>query len=516
MNTATHAIVDLSTNAAVVTGSGADMMQRSDLLSQPTRYALRAVTPPTAPERVVVGSGSAPQPSITVPTAVTVAARNIVPGVTIDREAEARIESDLSTLDECGLKRPDKWFAAGTDMLDVGHSTYHALHQGYDELPAFREAAEAAISKIEAEHRRDVVVTLDGNRPPRLDTDGRLHIGDESVVVSADGWRAMARMLPEVLPGQSGEKSWLVQMSASARAAAVTDAFDRHASAVKLGAKTRKVMLRLRDDDKVGPALWSVNGPRYPGRPTDADAVLRRMIGMVDGTPDGSTARGSVVIDPNTSRMTAEVVWWNTTIVNPAVGDVFRAFVRGSTRDDGLGAYYGAGGVEAIRCINCSTAESVAEVIRGIHRSVDGVLRAVDATAAARDMITPLLRKWGYVADRDMTLTVVETDPDSGEEVERTLVSPDEIFAAICADGDLLGACLKDAGILRDSAVEILLSAHKDETAVGRMDGSALDIVRAIAKAAQHRSLDVFQRAAMERGSGQLLAILADGSIVAG
>jgi hypothetical protein len=491
----THQIID-GNGKSIVQGIGADLFARADLLSKPG-YKLVALTPTDAAPVAAPFPGSTFGVQTPPPAKVT--------GQVTDMAAKARIDADRAAVVACGLKAPEVWFTPGTDMMDCGEQTYFGLKKGYDDLRSFRESAMEGVRFIESLNRTDHVVAFDGANVPTVDGNGNLHVNGHEIRMTAEGLTALLAWFPEVFP--SG-KSWALQMGPKALGASITDGFERYAAMVaRTNGKGKRVQLRVQ-----GPAdnraLWTVVGPKYPGRATDADAILKRMVAMVDGTPDGGKARGSVTIDPNTSRLNAEVVWWNQHIgANPKVGDVFRAFVRATSRDDGKGAYSGSGGIEAIRCINCSLAESVMEVIRGIHRSEAGVMAAVDATAKAVDMVSPLIQRFAVVAEVDCALNVEQ----DGATV--TLENPADIYGVICADGELLGDVLKDAGIARDAMVEMLLTAHKGEQAEGRMDGSLADIVRATAKAAQDRKLDVFQRAAIEAGSGRLLRILSDGTI---
>jgi hypothetical protein len=336
---------------------------------------------------------------------------------------------------------------------------------------------------------------------------GNVVINGHEVSVNADG---LSALMGSSFLGFSAiadwSPRWALAMSPKVRADAFNEGFDRIKSALRKNNEEKSFLARVRNGNHGGRVLWSVNGPRYPGRATDADAILQRMIDTMAATPEGRSARGSVVIDPNTSRMTAEVVYWNTTIVTPKVGDVFRAFIRATSRDDGRGAFVGSSGVEAVQCINCTTSESVVEDLRKAHRSAKTLLATVDKTIGSGSRIEPLIARWRKVADVDLSLTI---DVDGAD---RT-VSGDDVWAVICNDGDLLAAALKDAGIQRDIATEMLLSAHRSESALGRMDNTLADIPRAVAKAAQDRRLDLFQRAAVEAMSGQMLAILADGTI---
>jgi len=504
----THQIVDDSGNV-LATGLGADLLSRADLLENSSNKLITIDRDPNDNHYTQGGTADDIDTShVRTPGQMSTSQSDV-----------ARVLEDRAIVAAMGLAAPEAFFAPGTDMMACGEETYHAMKRGYDDLPSFRDAAEAVIKRIEGENRRDYIATVDATNFPTLSDDGWLRVDGRKTMMSSGGLCALMARFPEVFNGgrtagtrENAATRWALDMGPKARAAAITDGFERYAHGVKKGSlKPRKVMLRMRDGapGKATPVLWAAMGPKYPARKTDADAILREMINVVAATPGGDTVRGEVVLDPNTSRVQAEAVYWNTKIVTPKVGDIFRAFVRGSTRDDGMGAFHGSGGVEAIRCINCTTAESVAEIIKGIHRSEAGVMEAVRKLGGAHSMMEPLLTKWGYVGACDLALVV----DDEGAEV--TLSEPDAIFAAICADGELLGECLKDASIARDTAVELLLSAHKSEAALGRMDGSMLDIVRATAKAAQDRRLDVFQRAAMENASGHMLKILADGTIEA-
>lgn len=498
----THQIID-GNGKSVLLGLGADLFLRADLLSQPGYKLVKVdgsdATPPEAPERTVgPTNGANGQTGYTAPAKVV--------GTVTDKAAEARILGDRAALRACGLAEPEILYKPGSDMMAGGEEVYFRMEQDYNARPDFDVQARDAIAYVANQHRRDVVVGVDADAYPSVDVQGWLHIGGKTAQMSPEGLGALVRKFPEVFPGA---ERYLLQTGASALGACMTDAFQRYGAGVKSGAfKARSMQLRIKDGKDGQPVLWAVVGPRYPGRATDADTILGKLVDLLGAGEH--MPKGTVAIDPNTSRMVADVAWWNTTIgANPKVGDVFRAFIGMQSRDDGMGAYTGSGGVEAIRCINCTTAQSVAEAARGEHRSVQSVMRAVDATLDARNAIGPMLERWGYVANVDCALVVEE----KGEDV--TITDRADIVSTIWSNGDLLAECLRDVGIARDAAVEMVLSAWKSEDDQGRMDGSLVDTVRAVAKAAQDRRLDVFQRASMEAASGTLLRILSDGTIEA-
>lgn len=477
---ATHAIIDLSTNAHVVTGIGADLFGRSDLLGQPTRYKL--VT-------LAVSNNNSPAPA---------PERIIVPGTSIDPVGKARIEAAEEAMRSTGLAPSATWFAAGTDMLECGEQVFHAeVRKVTDMLPA-EVALDAAIAFIASQKRRDCVIDDLGDLTYR-----------DGCLVRADGHKArlsthaltqLFRRYPEV----KWSDRWATAMSESARDAAINDGIDRWKQMVKDNVVApRASMLRVMTakDDRI---IYAVVGPTYPARLSDADAILA----VVKGKVQGMGARAEIVIDPNTSRLVGRVAWADTTIVNPKVGDIFNATITFTSRDDAGGRFRGNAGVIRVRCINCSLSETSFGEGDAIHRSAKAVLDAAGRVVANTDKIQPLLRLWGYLRGSECAVEVERENADGDNETV-TLTKPEEIATALCSDGEYLAAGLRDAGIARDVAVEIILRGWTTTEAEGDTDGSIADVVNAVTRAAQDRALDRFQQHAMEIAGGRLVKLFA-------
>lgn len=429
-------------------------------------------------------------PVVEVVTPAPAPARVVVAGKTIDPDAAARIARNRAILTESGIALPEAWFAAGTDMLDCGREAFFSMAREFESQVPFVDAARSAIQAITDQRRVDYVVEPGDVRRIRLE-DGWLKFDGREARIGMSALRDLLGKYSEVFPAAG---RWASVMGKSALEAAVNDGFDRWSRENT----DRGVQFRTRRHAITGePIVWAVVGPQYPGRATDADAILKAMIRQIG---NDRAVKGEITVDPNNGRMLARAIWQDTTIKNPAVGDIFRATLVGQTRDDAKGAFRGSGGVTAIRCINCSLAESTWGEGRGIHRSVESVLKAVSGSFDGfRGKADKLLSSWGYMTEADLE---VETD-------DGTVLSGTDAVAAYCAQSDVVLAGWESAGLRADEAEPILLDAVARERDAGRVDGTLADVIRAIAAMAQDRRVDSFARVEIETLSGRLVPILA-------
>lgn len=418
------------------------------------------------------------------------APRVVIPGKTIDSEGAARIAATRAILTGSGIAAPEAWFAAGTDMLPCGEAVFRSIAQDFERQIPFRDAAELAIQGIIGQNRRDVIVEPGDVSRIRFE-DGWLRVNGRKARIGMTALRDLMARFSEVFPAAG---RWASVMGRAALEAAIADGFDRWR-----GQEDRAVQLRIRDHSVTGePIVWAVVGAQYPGRPTDADAILRAMLAQVGGD---RSVKGEIVVDPNSGEMTARAVWMDRTIKNPKVGDVFQATLVARTRDDAKGAFTGNGGITAIRCINCSLATSTFGEGRGIHRSQASIDKAVkSAFSGFRKQADGLLAHWGY-----LTSAALEVEGDDGEVIrdfERAIPSLVE------GDADVVAA-LSGLNIEAESAANMMRAAYVGEREAGRVDGTLADVVRIMAKVAQDRRLSNQQRIEMEIASGRLIPILA-------
>jgi hypothetical protein len=476
-------IIDLTGNPIATSADGGTLFARLADLNGPrgdAGYTLRRV--PAAPP--VETTPAAPAP--------VEVDRVVIPGKTIDEAGAARIAATRAILTASGIAVPEAWFSAGTDMLPAGEAVFHSIARDFDSQIPFRDAAELAINGIRGQNRRDVIVDPGDVSRIRLE-DGWLRINGRRARIGMSALRDLMGKYSEVFPAAG---RWASVMGRAALEASIADGFDRWGHR---DAADRPVQLRIRDHGVTGePVVWAVVGAQYPGRPTDADAVLRAMLAQVG---NDRTVKGEVTLNPNTGELTARAVWMDRTIKNPKVGDIFQATLIARTRDDAKGAFSGNGGITAIRCINCSLAQSTFGEGRGIHRSQASIDKAVrSAFNGFRKQADDLLSHWGY-----LTAAELEVEDDDGTPI----AAPEEALVKLGETDSDVVAALSGVGVDAPIMGEMLRAAYVGERDAGRMDGSLADVVRAIAKMGQDRRLDNQQRIEAEIASGRLIPILA-------
>jgi hypothetical protein len=426
--------------------------------------------------------------------ALTPEPRVKIAGQTVNESAKARIETMNAAAKAAGFGFDGTLYAFGTDMMECGKDRFHSLVREYADQDLFVDVGAQFIAAVANEHRRDIVIN--DMSTAKLDADGWLRVDGRKTKLSAGGLVMLMQRFASVFPSA---RAWATVMSPDARAMAITDGFARLG---KLTGTSKGAMLRVRDDAETGePLVWACVGPSFPGRTSDADEIVRGIIADLRERGVAKDARGIIDYDRPTSRMQAKILYSAEHVTDPAVGDVFRGGIVASTRDDGGGKLRAMSFLERVRCINCTTNEASITEGERIHRGNGAAIvqAAVAAVARGNDRLQPIIDGWRELRNVAFALEV--------DGVEVTEV--DAVFAAAVDHPDLLAAGLKDAGIGRDVAVEMLLSGWQLGEADGDNTGSMADLINAVTRAAQSKELDAFQRFAMERASGMLIPILA-------
>lgn len=484
----THIIINESTGQIAQKGEPSQLM---GLLASTYPYAQGWRLKPEGAAPAVVAVARMTVAAAATVTPSVAPQRVVVPGKTVDVVGAGRIAEQEAAAKAAGFQLPPTWFAAGTDMLDCGVARFRTLAKEHADLPYARAVFAEAAERFRAERRRDVVINDMAGAV--LDATGTLRINGRTVGLTMAGLKALMARFPSL----GWNYNWAEKMSPDARAMAITDGFARLRNASD---SERACMLRVRDGRDGSPQLYAVVGPKFPGLATDADKCLMEMARVV-----ASDARGEVLYNPETTEIIARATYNAPITLDPKVGDVFRGGIVATTRDDGRGKWRGSSSLTRIICINCTIAESNVDDGARVHRgNGEGFMRDIaQIMNSGMERIAPIT-----IAFRDLRAlqAQVMVEDENGGEVA---LHDREILPALAdglafPGGDALALALKDAGIARDTAVELLLRSFDQEPG----DDFA-SIANAVTRMAHQRELDAFQRFAVERASGILIPAFA-------
>lgn len=474
----THRLIDAA-GAVYFAGSSADCFVEQGKHPRPATLRFERIGTPT------------PTPAREVRPLATTPAPCVVALVTADEaRAAADIAADVAALAAGGLAPDETYFAPGTEMLEVGVDRYWSLRRPVEACAPVADEARALVARIGSEERRDVVVDADKLGRATFDAGGHLTIPGVS-----GGVRLNRKSLGDLLSRNSdvfpSAKAWALSMGAEALAAAVTDGFRRGAKADTLKDSTFRTRNHAETGERV---VWAVVGPKYPGRLTDADQSIPKIVRALSL----ENARGEWTYDPMTAAVEFTGTWVKPITV-PRVGEIWQGYVKLRTRDDGQGRIWVSAGGRRILCVNCTEAPFDGEALGQIHRGTpeEVIRKAIEEGRGRMAQIRPLLERWGVLAD-------VVGELQIGEET----VTGTDALTAMCLAPDMLGRTLKAEGIAIDSYVAATHAAFEVEPG-----DSVLALLNAVTRSAHEaRFLDAAQRWAIERRAGQLVRILADGT----
>ena len=439
----------------------------------------------------------APAPAVPAPVpAVAVAAPVVSAGfhdLVVDEEKGAKIEAAAAKVRAAGFALPDPWFAPGTRLMQVGVDKYRTTYGKWADRPLAGQSMESVAQRIREERRTDFVVRLGDLR---MDASGGLgRKGSASSPIESTAWPRIYGMLRDGGVLRDGGKL-LMDLEPATRAMVVNE---------RLAAcdPDKEVKIGLRRNASTGGwAVFRAVSTRYP---TDgqADAVLAS---MAKGIKDLGW-RGSVVYDTGTTRVSWDACHMADPVsLDPAVGDVFRAGVKGGTHDAGGGRFWLVAFAGRIVCINCTIMDAYAPGIEQVHRgSMAAVLAGIPRVVSKAVSIIPT-----FATDwRKLRNTPVKgfawdgvVSPSQAREIEDVPTA----LRALSAAGKL------DHGTARDALVQHMLNAHKAEPGTG----SLADVLNAATRAAHEGLVDAIQRDVLERQAGALVPVLARAARKAG
>jgi hypothetical protein len=241
----------------------------------------------------------------------------------------------------------------------------------------------------------------------------------------------------------------------------------------------RSTVLRHRDaPDGSGRSLYAVVSPSYGAH--DADAIAQDLARMAPGD-----VSGAVVYDADRAALTWELASMRD--VPPVVGEVWKAGLRGGSKDDGTGSAWNSGAFWRAICCNLTT--EVLETSRsrqrhrGQHVSERFRVQLLEAWKAMGPAFDTFRNRWTVLAD------TAATDILGGDSVT------DAIANLVDQDKGLRDA----VGIKRDALVAMLLQSHSNDPG-----DSLADVVNAVTRLHEAK-LTIPARAAVEAHAGVMV-----------
>lgn len=408
---------------------------------------------------------------------------------TVDNGKAKVIAAQETAMRAQGWSLPRPHYAAGTRLLQMGVNAYKATHLEWAKRPLAVDALEDVATHIEAEQRTDVVVRLGDLR---MDADGCLgRKGGPSRPIEWTAWDRIysalqgARVLPD------GSKL-LRELTPTTRAAVVNERI----LAVN---PDKEVKLGLRKNADGQWSIFRVVSPRYP---TDGQApVILRALARQLRDKD---FRGEVIYNPGTTTVRFNMAHMADPMeLDPVVGDIFRAGVKGSTNDAGMGRFKINPFAGRIVCINCTVMDAYAPGYSRIHRGsmAEAMEAASNVAQKAVDVLPVFAADWSRAR---LTHTDMIEWRKLGLGKKAAAEARESVPGAL--EG-MVRAGKIGAGTHRDALVQHMLNAHKAEPGRGSI-GTVADLLNAVTRAAHESMMDAIQRDRLERQAGALLPVI--------
>jgi hypothetical protein len=303
-----------------------------------------------------------------------------------DDAAAARINASQDALRNAGVNvdASRQLFDTGTRMADSGYDKQAERAAEHAAKSPLREASRALVDAIQAERRRDHIVTA-GELGKALAINGAL---------TFDGMKLREQAVRGLL-GRLKSPALGYVLGLRERIGA-QDATPEHKASDKAellevlrheAARYENVKLRLRTRAGLGD-VFAIMSPEYT--PADAPEVLPEVIDALPGD-----AKGSFAYDPVTTTWELRAsVYTPVPTDEQAVGEPFEGYAAFSGRDNGTRRLTGGGGILLIACLNATTYEAASSNVSRVHRGrvmLDLGAMASGAVAA----ISALCQAWG-------------------------------------------------------------------------------------------------------------------------
>ena len=389
-----------------------------------------------------------------------------------DREAA---EADAQMLRDAGLTPGRTLFAPGTPLVQWGLDKWRTERQKLDDMPRLDVAAQEVAAAVRAERRQDTEVAYPSEL--RMEVDGdRLVLtrGGGNLQIERHGLQRLAAGFPGLLPGAAFRGTMEAHETA----------YLWNSRAPRMIGESRNVVLRHRDaPDGSGRSLYAVVSPSYGAH--DAGAIAQDLARVLP-----SDVSGTIAYDADRVSLSWELASMRD--VPPVVGEVWKAGLRGGSKDDGTGSAWNSGAFWRAICCNLTT--EVLETSRsrqrhrGEHVAERFRVQLFSAWKAMGPAFDTFRNRWTVLAE------TMATDVLGGDSVA------DAIANLVDQDKGLQRA----AGIKRDALVAMLLQSHSNEPG-----DSLADVVNAVTRLHDSR-LAIPARAAVEEHAGLMVMDFAD------
>lgn len=409
-----------------------------------------------------------------------------IDGISVDAGKAKTIAAQEAAMRAQGWSLPRAHYAAGTRLLQMGVNAYKAKHRQWAKRPDAVDAMEEVAAHIESEQRSDFVVRLGDLH---MDADGCLgRKGGPARQIEWTAWDRVYGALQGVGVLPDGFKL-LRELTPTTRAAV----FNERIQAMN---PDKEVKLGLRKGANDQWSIFRVVSPRYP---TDGQApvILRALAKQLRG----KDFRGEVIYDPGTTSVRFNMAHMADPVeLDPAVGDVFRAGVKGSTNDAGMGRFRITPFAGRIVCINCTVMDGYAPGYSRIHRGsmAEAMQAASEVAQKAVDVLPVFAADWSRA--RQTSVADVEWRK-LGVGKKAAAEARESVPGALEA---MVRAGQIGSGTHRDALVQHMLNAHKVE----RGTGTVADLLNAVTRAAHESMMADIQRDLLERQAGALLPML--------
>ena len=382
---------------------------------------------------------------------------------------KASADRDTQMLKDMGLTPGRTLFAPGTPLVKWGLDKWRTERQAVEDWPSMREAADAVRSQVIAERRVDD--TMPAHRLRMKVDGGRLvvHRGGGGLFLERHGLEQLASRCAGFLPPSNYVRSM--------NADEVAHLWNSRAERGLLQDAGDIVLRHRRSVDDVGRSIYAAVSTAYGVHDVHQVAGdLARILG-----PD---TPGSLVYDPDRVSLAWEAMQMRD--VPPVVGEVWKAGLKGGSRDDGKGSAWTLGALLRALCVNLTTEELETSRSRQRHRGHSVGLNHRIQLRRAWDAVQPAMEafssRWTILAQP--AATEVLGGVNVVEAIERLVASDKELRDA--------------AGVKRDALVQLLLTGHAHEPG-----DTVADVVNAVTRLHEAK-LPVHRVSAVQARAGEL------------
>jgi len=382
---------------------------------------------------------------------------------------KASADRDEQMLKDMGLTPGRTLFAPGTPLVQWGLDKWRAERQAVESWPTMREAADAVRSQVIAERRVDDTVPA---HRLRMKVEGDrlvVHRGGGGLFLERHGLEQLASRCAGFLPPSNYVRS----MTADE----VAHLWNSRAERGLLKDTGDIVLRHRRSVDDVGRSIYAAVSTSYGVH--DVHQVSMDLLRIL-----GPDTPASLVYNPDRVSLAWEAMQMRD--VPPVVGEVWKAGLKGGSRDDGKGSAWVLGALLRALCCNLTTEELETSRSRQRHRGhsvgINHRTQLRRAWQAVEPAMDAFASRWTTLAQTDATEvlggdTVVEA-------IERLVASDKELRDA--------------AGVKRDALVQMLLTGHAHEPG-----DTVADVVNAVTRLHESK-LPVHRVSAVQARAGEL------------